>query len=168
MATGERSVEYSDRLYGVLLLLYPANFRARFGPEIRQVFREWRREADGGDGRRATLWFRTLKDLVVSLPAVWRGELLRVTQDDSSVRELVDSLVVPMVVVAALLVAGHTWAILTRNLPPAATIPARSGVGNLELLIAAGIGACALGIAGVLSAFVVARCSRTERPWIKP
>ena len=72
-----------------------------------------------------------------------------------------------MIVVVTLLVAGHTCAILTRSVIEPVKMAASHGLSNLEALITAGIVACALGALGVLSALVVARCNRNERPWIK-
>jgi hypothetical protein len=46
-------------------------------------------------------------------------------------------------------------------------MPAGHGLWNPGPLITAGIAGCALGIAVVLSAFVVARINQAERPWIK-
>jgi hypothetical protein len=90
----------------------------------------------------------TFSDLVLSLPAVWQREPLRVTEIDFTVRKLADSLAVPMILVGTLLVAGHTQAILTRNMTQPAKMPARHGLGNLEPLVAAGFAACALGVLG--------------------
>ncbi len=159
----------SVRLYGALLWLYPAGFRAHFGGEMLQIFRDRRQEEaeDGGPGAYFAFWFRTFGDLVVSLPAVWQRELLRVTQIELAVWELADSLAVPVIVVGTLLVEGFTWGILTRNMTQSARMLPTQSPPTLEPLIAAGIAACALGIAGAVSALVLARSNRTERPWIK-
>jgi hypothetical protein len=65
------------------------------------------------------------------------------------------------------LVAGYAWAFLTRDVTEPAKMPAGHGLWNPGPLITAGIAGCALGIAVVLSAFVVARINQAERPWIK-
>jgi hypothetical protein len=72
-----------------------------------------------------------------------------------------------MIVVVTLLVAGHTCAILTRSVIEPVKMAASHGLSNLEPLITSGIVGCTLGALGVLSALVVARCNRNERPWIK-
>lgn len=53
------------RIYGLLLLAYPPEFRQRFGSEMLQVFRDCCR----ADARRRTLpvfWLRTFVDLVLT------------------------------------------------------------------------------------------------------
>jgi len=49
------------RLYGFLLRLYPASFRAEYGEEMRRVFARRRREADG-PGAVAALWLAAAVD----------------------------------------------------------------------------------------------------------
>jgi hypothetical protein len=60
----------SDRLYGLLLWVYPASFRQRYGPEMAQVFRDCACDAcrQGGFLELAELWIRTLGDFWVTLP----------------------------------------------------------------------------------------------------
>jgi hypothetical protein len=53
----------ADRLYGALLVVYPAGFRREYGPLMTQVFRDCRRAARGRAG-------------VVGLPALWATVLL--------------------------------------------------------------------------------------------
>ncbi len=64
-----------ERLYGALLYLYPAGFRAEYGGEMRAAFGEWRRRAARGEG--SGLWRRVLGDLARSVPAEWSAELGR-------------------------------------------------------------------------------------------
>ncbi|HET9713019.1 MAG TPA: hypothetical protein VFP64_14085 [Pyrinomonadaceae bacterium] len=53
----------STRVYGLLLLAYPAEFRREFGNEMLQVFRDsYRTEARNGSV--PSFWLRTLLDLV--------------------------------------------------------------------------------------------------------
>lgn len=59
----------AERLYALLLRAYPAAFRARFGPEMRQLFRDRRRDAaERGEGA-ARFWLGLAADAVRSLPA---------------------------------------------------------------------------------------------------
>jgi hypothetical protein len=169
MAMRAWKVKSSDRFYGALLWLYPLGFRARFGSEMMQVFRYCRREETGDDshGRYFAFWLRTFNDLALSLLAAWQRELFQFTQMDFAVWDLVDSIAVPMIVIVLHLVAGCAWAFLTRGVTEPAKMPASHGLWNLGPLIAVGIAGCALGIAVVLSAFVVARINQAERPWIK-
>lgn len=58
----------SERLYRGLLRVYPADFRARFGEEMAQLFADQLRDARAPDARAgaAQTWIRTLGDLVVT------------------------------------------------------------------------------------------------------
>jgi len=53
----------STRVYGFLLLAYPAEFRREFGSEMLQVFRDSYR-AEARNGSVPSFWWRTLLDLV--------------------------------------------------------------------------------------------------------
>jgi hypothetical protein len=56
----------SSRIYSLLLLAYPCEFRREFGPEMLQVFLDYYRAEDKHLGTRLLLWWRTLIDLFVS------------------------------------------------------------------------------------------------------
>jgi putative ABC transport system permease protein len=60
-------VKLSERLYRRLLKLYPAGFREEYGTPLQRQFRDEYRDVRGVRGL-VTLWFRTLVDLVRSLP----------------------------------------------------------------------------------------------------
>jgi len=62
---GERRSR-SERLYALLLHLYPKSFRRAYGEEMVFVFAESLRETQGG-GAWLLLWMRTLLDLFMSL-----------------------------------------------------------------------------------------------------
>jgi predicted permease len=56
----------SDDLYAVLLRLYPASFRARFGGDMRRTFAADRARAHGAGRRSAgSFWIRTIAEAVV-------------------------------------------------------------------------------------------------------
>lgn len=57
----------SEKLYALLLRLYPARFRAAYGDEAMQVFRDRLRD-DRGFRARVRLWLDVLLDLVRSMP----------------------------------------------------------------------------------------------------
>ena len=61
-----------ERLYRLLLKLYPARFREEFGAPLERQFADEYRDAETAAGR-AWLWLRSLADLAVTIPA----ELLR-------------------------------------------------------------------------------------------
>ncbi len=56
----------SGRVYGVLLLAYPREFRRRFGGEMAQAFKDPCRDAElrGGALGVMMLWVRTMPDLM--------------------------------------------------------------------------------------------------------
>jgi hypothetical protein len=56
------------RFYGLLLYLYPTSFRREYGEAMRQLFDDQRRAANGAGGH-AMLWLKTLRDLLLSVPA---------------------------------------------------------------------------------------------------
>jgi hypothetical protein len=58
----------SSRLYALLLYLYPKAFRREYGEAMLQLFHDQRRGVRGVGGH-AMLWFKTLRDLVLSVPA---------------------------------------------------------------------------------------------------
>jgi hypothetical protein len=55
----------SCRVYSLLLLAYPEEFRDRFGSQMLQVFRDSYR-AEAGEGSLPGFWSRTLADLVLT------------------------------------------------------------------------------------------------------
>lgn len=62
------------RLYGVLLRLYPPSFRKEYGPEMRDVFRQWRTAwQHRGRPRRSAVsfWAAVAFDLAKSVPREW-------------------------------------------------------------------------------------------------
>jgi len=65
-----------ERLFGLLLLAYPAEFRRRYRDDLLAFFREDRRHPRYGSGllRPLRFWIATLKDLAQSAPRARRGE----------------------------------------------------------------------------------------------
>lgn len=57
-----------SKLYALLLYLYPLAFRREYGDEMLQLFNDQRRAVRGAGGY-AMLWLKTLRDLVLSVPA---------------------------------------------------------------------------------------------------
>jgi hypothetical protein len=57
-----------SRLYALLLYLYPSSFRREYGESMLQLFNDQRRAVDGAGGY-AMLWLKTLRDLLLSVPA---------------------------------------------------------------------------------------------------
>ncbi|HTW49921.1 MAG TPA: hypothetical protein VMD92_18330 [Acidobacteriaceae bacterium] len=61
----------SEKLYALLLRLYPARFRRQYGEEARRVFRERLRD-ERGAWSQLRLWLELLQDLGSSLPREYR------------------------------------------------------------------------------------------------
>ena len=55
----------SSRIYGLLLYVYPAEFREEFGPQMLQVFRDCER-VEVNSGSLGRFWFRVVSDLIRS------------------------------------------------------------------------------------------------------
>ena len=57
---------FSERLYAALLWCYPGEFRRRFGPDMRELFRDRHHaERSRADARGiARLWLRVIPDLL--------------------------------------------------------------------------------------------------------
>ena len=64
----KRSATVSDRLYRLLLMVYPVEFRQSYGPKMAQVFRDCCRAAHRQHGTMGVLhlWILTLYDLATN------------------------------------------------------------------------------------------------------
>ena len=56
------------RCYALLLYLYPTSFRREYGESMLQLFNDQHRAVNGAGGH-AMLWLKTLRDLLLSVPA---------------------------------------------------------------------------------------------------
>jgi hypothetical protein len=72
----------AERVYGLLLWLYPPSFRREYGAEMRAAFRDWKatRQDTGEAGRRKNagqargavgFWIQVVADLLRSVPRAW-------------------------------------------------------------------------------------------------
>ena len=61
------------RFYALLLYLYPTSFRREYGESMLQLFNDQRRAVNGAGGY-AMLWLKTLRDLMLSVPAAHSNE----------------------------------------------------------------------------------------------
>src|SRR6266545_3454527 len=59
---------FHDRLFRLLLKLFPAEFRGDFGDNMAADFDDQRREVEGRNGAVRALWVRTIVDLVRRAP----------------------------------------------------------------------------------------------------
>jgi signal peptidase I len=84
---GGRSVDWQRRIYATMLYAYPREFRARFGAEMQQVFRDRCRAALGEDRHGALMrfWLSMTRDWILSagrermasMSATWNHRLWR-------------------------------------------------------------------------------------------
>ena len=58
----------SEKLFDLMLVAYPREFRREYGPQMAQVFRDCCRARAHGTRSRFDLWLRTLIDLLISAP----------------------------------------------------------------------------------------------------
>jgi hypothetical protein len=67
----KKSLAVSDRLYKLMLMVYPAEFRREYEREMAQVFRDCCRQQRQQDGKLglARLWVRMFLDLLRTVPA---------------------------------------------------------------------------------------------------
>ena len=65
MSRRDLAARVSERVYRMLLVVYPAEFRRAYGSQMRQAFRDLCREEQRkeGKGRFVRLWSRTILDL---------------------------------------------------------------------------------------------------------
>src|SRR6266436_1112847 len=61
----------SDKIYALLLRLFPSHFRKAYGEEALQLFRDRTRDEKGFFSR-VRLWFDLLADLAISVPREYR------------------------------------------------------------------------------------------------
>jgi hypothetical protein len=62
-----------SRCYALLLYLYPTSFRREYGESMLQLFNDQCRAVNGAGGH-AMLWLKTLRDLLLSVPAAHSNE----------------------------------------------------------------------------------------------
>jgi hypothetical protein len=102
--TGPKGLE---RLYRLLLLLYPPGFRAAFSSEMIQIFLDTYRDAAASRecGGRVLFWYGTFEDFALSLVEEWGRALVQPGEAGRLVREAADWLAVPLLVIGSLLAA---------------------------------------------------------------
>jgi len=127
----------SDRLYRLLLRLYPPSFRRRFGTEMALVFQDRCRQEQRLGGRRGllALWMRTLGDIAMTVP---RENLLALFQSVRA-RELRPGIlsVAALTVVVAVVANYSVWSVLGAFLQHTYVIAARFPADLLFYLLAA-------------------------------
>lgn len=169
MAVLSLDQRFVERLYERLLLLYPRDFRVRFGPEMLQVFGDayGLGSHDHSFVKRIAFWLHTFYDLVRSLGKEW-GEALATTERVAlSVATFVESLAIPAAICGILILAGFTTATLTRRaLPRGYASPVAEWQSTVFAVEAGAVVMLGLGVASLLGAYLMAR-RRAGGVWIK-
>jgi len=154
------TVHYSERLYNVLLSLYPVGFRIRFSHEMLQLFRDCSHDAleKGEMAVLVAFWMRTARDLFISVLRERQRELVGPLDEDHPLMALVDALLIPTMVTAKLAVLG-----------PILTLMVRGGYdmpGN-QFIATSGFFSLAIGTLAVAASVVITRLRPTARLWVK-
>lgn len=161
MSTRDSDFKGPERIYKILLRLYPPAFRLRFGPEILQVFED--SYLHQPHGARLAFWCSTLVDLMCSLPGEWRQALIRPGAFELPLRRWADSLVIPFTVLGYLIVEGNLGAALVRTPPMFPWSHACSEAWMVACMVSTGLAiALTLAVLGIISAIITARNSRAE------
>ena len=162
MSERERTFEYSIRCYAALLSLYPAHVRVRFGADMVQVFRDCCRDEfeESGPRRIAALWFRTFKDIVLSVLQEQARYFTHPIDASHPLVALVDSLLIPSIVGINLVVLGPVVTALLIRMES-------NKIPSDDFLIASAIVSLVLGGLGILRAHLMARLRPTVRLWVK-
>lgn len=155
-------LEYSERVYAILLSFYPVETRARFGPDMLQLFRDCCRYEirEGGARRLLIVWIRALKDIALSILQEQGRALIRPIGAAHPLVALADSLLIPAIVGINLVVLGPVATALLLRLEPA-RVPLD------EFVVTSAMASLILGGLGILRALVVARLRPTVRLWVK-
>jgi hypothetical protein len=150
---------WSDRCFRLLLSLYPAEFRVRYGKEMTQIFRDCCRDeaGDGGFPGLARVWLATIRDLVWSIPRERVQVLLNADELLATTAGLIDSIVIGAIIGFHLLLGGTFVASYIR---PADQAPA-------DFFALALMSGAALGGVGVVCSRILARFRRIPYRFIE-
>ena len=130
-----------ERMYRFMLRAYPRGFRSDYGREMEQLFRDQRREAQGGDLR---LWAATVWDVVQSAPTLRMEATLAGWNEDFHAKEgKMKTMASLAMLIGAVLVASalaEGWAGGMGNHDSRSLMAGTLGVVAGALLLAAGVG----------------------------
>jgi hypothetical protein len=159
----EPTVKYAVTVYSILLCLYPVGFRRRFGQEMAGVFRECCHDELHTRGLIGcvALCLHTLKDLVVSAGRERIYELTSLVDLDHPVFGIIDSTLMPTIIVSKLIALGCVVTVLFF----------RGKLGNAvsvdDFMIISGSVSVLFGVLGVISSVIMRRLRPTVRLWVK-
>src|SRR5262245_60019551 len=158
-----RAQEYAERIYSRLLWLYPHPFRRRFGPQMKLVFREscYDPLQKVGSTGVVRLWLYTLRDLVGSACYQRMQTLVYRMALDHPVFEIIDSTLIPTIILSNLIALGVVVTILFFQITPGHRISVN------DFALTAGTVSAVFGILGVVSSLTIRRLRPTVRLWVK-
>ena len=154
------SLERSERIYVSLLSLYPVGFRVRFAHEMAQVFRDCNHDVIKKDDASllAAFWFRTARDLFLSVIRERRRELLSPLAPDHPVVGVLDLLLIPSMVSANLIALGPILALLVNG---GVNVPTE------QFVVTSGFFSFGIGSLAIVASLVMAKLRPTVRLWVK-
>ena len=153
-------VQYAERVYSALLSLYPIRFRARFAPEMKQLFRDCCHDAleKGELAFLVTFWVCAVRDLILSVMRERQREVLGPLDADHPLVGIIDLTLIPGIVSVNLLVLGP---VLTLLVGGGASIPTD------QFVMTSGFFSIALGSLAVVASLVITKLRPTVRLWVK-
>lgn len=154
------SVHYAERVYSALLSLYPVRFRARFAPEMKQLFRDCCHDAleKGEVAFLVTFWVSTVRDLMFSVLRERQREVLGPLDVDHPLVGIIDMTLIPSIVSINLLVLGPVLTLLFRG---GVSIPMD------QFVMTSGFFSIALGSVAVIASLIITKLRPTVRLWVK-
>jgi hypothetical protein len=158
-------VRYSEHIYNALLSLYPVRFRVRFGPEMAQLFRDCCHDAlqKGEVAVLVAFLLQVTRDLLSSILRERSREIFRppiMTVAEHPVIAMIDSLLIPSIVTANLMVLGPILTLLVQGVP-ALHAPIE------QFMVTSGFFSFAIGSLAVGVSLVLAKLRPTVRLWVK-
>ena len=153
------NLQYAERVYNVLLSLYPVRFRVRFAPEMAQLFRDCCHDAlkNGEGGVLAAFLVSALRDLFVSILRERRSELMGPLNIDHPIIGIIDRTLIPSIVTVNLVVLGPVLTLLVGG----DVMPVD------QFMMTSGFFSVAIGSLAVVASVVITRLRPTVRLWVK-
>ena len=154
------NLQYAERVYNVLLSLYPVRFRVRFAPEMAQLFRDCCHDAlEKREAAVLTAFLvSTLRDLLVSILRERRSELMAPLNVDHPIVGIIDLMLIPSIVTVNLVVLGP---VLTLLIGGGEVMPAD------QFMMTSGFFSVAIGSLAVVTSLVITKLRPTVRLWVK-
>jgi len=153
------NLQYAERVYNVLLSLYPVRFRVRFAPEMAQLFRDCCHDAleKGEVAVLAAFLVSALRDLLVSILRERRSELMGPLNVDHPIVGIIDLMLIPSIVTVNLVVLGPVLTLLICG----EVMPVD------QFMMTSGCFSVAIGSLAVVTSLVITKLRPTVRLWVK-